>query len=513
MEALATEYQNRIDARSSLAAFTQYTYPQYILEPAHQLICDALEAVVDGQLDQLMIFAPPQSGKSELVSRRLPPFFLAHNPDLSVVLASYSGDLASNMGGDARAVVESSEYRTLFPEIKINPQARRKDHWEIANHRGFMKTGGFLGPLTGKGGEIGIVDDPIANWRDAQSPTIRQNTFMWFKGTFIPRIRKNGAFILVMTRWHEDDLAGRVLKEAPQDWHVIRLPAIAETQQERDTYAEKVNLATGQPDPLGRAPGEPICPERTPLDFLEKTQRAVGSLVWDAEYQGRPSNPEGNLIKREWLERYVDQVPRNIQRVRYWDKAGSKDSGAFTAGVLLGHDSDSGITYVEDVRVGQWEAGERENEILRACGDDWRAYGSKGAVKYYIEQEPGSGGKESAENTVDRLTKAGYFVERDPPVGNKDARIVPFAGAAQNGYVRLLRADWNDPFIAELTAIPFGTYRDMGDGTAGAYNKLVGDAPEPPRTQTHTMYTRSDHDRKHPRSGRKPKRSIKRPVR
>lgn len=492
----------RQQAREHLAPFTTYTFPQYVMEPAHELICDALQAVVDGQLDRLMLFSPPQHGKSELVSRRLPPFFLAQHPDLSVVLASYSGDLAFSMGRDARNITESPEYQALFPEINVDPTSRAGDNWQIKDRRGFMKTAGFLGPLVGRGGELGIIDDPIANWRDAQSPTIRNNTFMWYKGTFLTRIRYKGAIIIVMTRWHEDDLAGRLLKEGPNDWHVIRLPAIAETQHERDVYAKKVSLPLGQPDPLDREPGEPMCPIRAPIDFLNRLKNSatgVGPVVWEAEFQGRPSAPEGNRIKRVWLERYVTMVPKNLPRIRYWDKAGTEGAGAFTAGVLLAHDPGSGITYVEDVVTGQWESGDREAEIMRVAFEDARRYRSKGAVRIYIEQEPGSGGKESAENTILKLTKAGFSVTRDPPVGNKDARLEPFAGAAQNGFIRLLRGEWNDSYISELAAVPFGTYRDQADATAGGYNNLVGDVGQDPQTQAHEMYKRTSTGAKQPR--------------
>ncbi|GAB4514050.1 MAG: phage terminase large subunit [Anaerolineae bacterium] len=455
-------------ARRELLHFTRYTFPQYAAEPAHELIARCLDRVVRGEIRRLMIFAPPQHGKSELASVRLPAFWLGRRPDHPVILASYAASLAYSKSRQARGIVESAEYARLFPGVATRQDSRAVDHWELAPpHRGGMLAAGVGGPITGHGAMLGIIDDPFENWEQAQSQTIRDRVWEWWRTTFRTRIWEDGAIILIMTRWHEDDLAGRLLQEQADRWTVLRLPALAETQEERDENNRRLGLPTGQPDPLGRQPGEPLCPGRFSREALEEIRRDVGPMAWAAEYQGAPRAPEGNRFKRHWFP-IVDAAPAQARRVRYWDKAATAGGGAYTSGVLMAEAG--GIYYVEDVVRGQWSAWQREQVIRQTAELDRQRYGN--TVQIWIEQEPGSGGKESAENTIRNL--AGFPVFADRPTGDKDVRLEPFAAQAEAGNVRLVRGAWNGAYIEELCAIPNSPYRDQADATAGAFNKLTG---------------------------------------
>jgi len=264
-----------------------------------------------------MIFAPPQHGKSELASVRLPAFWLGHRPNEPVILASYGASLAENKSRQAREIVESAEYQELFPGITTRRDSRAVNHWQLAApHRGSMLAVGVGGPITGHGAMLGIIDDPFENWEQAQSQTIRDKVWEWWRTTFRTRIWEGGAIVLIMTRWHEDDLAGRLLQEQADRWVVLRLPALAETQEERDENDRRLGLPTGQPDPLGREPGEPLCPKRFSRSALEELRRDVGPVAWAAEYQGVPRAPEGNRFKRHWFP-IVDAAPAMARRVRY----------------------------------------------------------------------------------------------------------------------------------------------------------------------------------------------------
>lgn len=415
-----------------------------------------------------MIFAPPQHGKSELVSVRFPAYWLGRRPNDPVILASYGADLAYSKSRQARAIVESSEYIDLFPDLRTRRDSRAVDHWELQSPaRGGMLAAGVGGPITGHGARLGVIDDPFENWEQAQSQTIRDKVWEWWRTTYRTRIWEDGCIILIMTRWHEDDLAGRLLAEQGGQWTVLRLPAVAETQAERDTNNQRLGLPTGCPDPLGRAPGDPLCPQRYSKEALEALQKDVGSLGWTAEYQGAPRLPEGNRFRRAWFP-IVDAAPHYAQRIRYWDKAGTADAGAYTSGVLVARSAD-GITYIEDVVRGQWSSGER-NRVMKQTADlDRQTYDN--AVVIWHEQEPGSGGKESAEATNRDL--AAYPVFADKVTGSKDVRIEPFAAQAEAGNVRLVRGKWNGAYIDELCAIPNGRYRDQADATAGAFNHLA----------------------------------------
>lgn len=451
-------------ARASLLAFTLRTYGRYVAEPVHELIAGALGEVVSGQNDRLMIFAPPQHGKSELVSVRLPAFWLGHHPNLPVAIASYAATLAEDKSRQVRDIVESDEYGALFPAVTTRRDSRAVDHWRLAApNRGTVWAGGVGGPITGHGFGLGVIDDPFENWEQAQSQTIRDKVWEWWRGTFRTRIWENGAIVLIMTRWHADDLAGRLLKSQGDRWRVLRLPAMAETQEDRDRVNKAIQQPLGAADPLGRAPGEPLAPKRFSLEALAGIRQDVGSRVWAAQYQGAPTTPEGERIKRAWF-RVVEAGPAlAAERVRYWDKAASAD-GKRTAGVRMSRTAD-GLYYVEHVIAGKWTTHERR-QVMKTAAD-----GDGVGVGVWIEQEPGSSGVDSVQDEIKLL--AGYIVYPDRPTGDKDTRLEPFVAQLEAGNVRLVRGEWNELYIDEMTAIPNSVYRDQADATAGAFNRIA----------------------------------------
>ncbi len=414
-----------------------------------------------------MIFAPPQHGKSELVSVRFPAFWLGRRPDDPIILASYGADLAYSKSRQARTIVESTEYAGLFPLVATRRDSRAVDHWELAApHRGGMLAAVVGGPITGHGARLGIIDDPFENWEAAQSQTIREKVWEWWRTTFRTRIWEDGVIILIMTRWHEDDLAGRLIQEQGDEWTILRLPALAESQEERDANNARMGLPIDSPDPLGRAVGEPLCPRRFSREALLALQKDVGPLGWTAEYQGAPRLPEGNRFRRSWFT-IVDAPPVDAERVRYWDKAATPGGGAFTAGVLMAK-TPEGIHFVEDVVRGQWSSGERDQIMRETAELDALKYSNR--VQVWTEQEPGSGGKESAEATIRLLS--GFPVQAEPVTGSKDTRLEPFAAQCEAGNVKLVRGAWNGAYLEELCAIPNGKYRDQSDASGGAFNKL-----------------------------------------
>jgi len=462
-------------ARSSLLPFTNYTFPKYEADPAHALVAGALDQVVAGEIRRLMIFAPPQHGKSELVSVRLPAYWLGKRPDDPIILCSYAADLAHSKARQAREIVESTEYQAVFPGKTTRRDSRAAHDWALAKpYRGYMLAAGVGGPITGRGAMLGIIDDPVENWEEAQSEVIRKKHWQWYRSTFRTRIWEQGAIVLVMTRWHEEDLAGMLLKEQAGEWVVIRLPALAETQVERDANNEYLGLPTGERDPLGRRPGQPLCPRRYSKKALLQLQKDVGSVVWSGEYGGVPRAAEGNRFKRAWFE-IVDKSPALALRARYWDKAGTEDGGKYTAGVLMA--KSRGTYYVEHVVRGQWSALERETVIRQTAGAD--AAKCQGRVEQWIEQEPGSGGLESAQATI--RTLAGFRVYAERVTGEKGVRAEPYAAQAEAGNVKLVRGPWNRDYIEELAAFPNSAYTDQVDGSSGAFNKLAtarGELPE-----------------------------------
>lgn len=476
--AAAAELLSRRQARRGLLAFAQYTYPQYIADRVHALIAAALDRVVNCEIRRLIIVAPPQHGKSELASVRLPAYWLGRRPNDPIIVASYGATLAEGKSRQARDIVESAEYRALFGDLRagdieavqVRPDSRAVQRWQLLHpHRGGLIAVGVGGPVTGHGARLGIIDDPHENWEEAQSETMRRRVWEWYRGTFRTRIWEGGAIILMMTRWHEDDLAGHLLKEQPGQWTMLRLPALAESQEERDENHRHMGLPLGEPDPLGRQPGEALAPQRYSAPELGSIQRDVGPMVWGAEYQGSPRAPEGNLIQRAWLSQTVPAAPATPWRVRYWDKAASTSASAkYSAGVRLSIAPDGRVT-IEHVVRGQWTTQERRRIMLQTAEQDAQAF--RNGVINYIEQEPGSSGLDSVTDEIRLLRKFPVFADR--PSGDKDTRLMPFIAQAAALNVFLLAGAWHGAYIDELVAVPTGYYRDQADATAGAYNRCL----------------------------------------
>ena len=495
-------------ARRDLLHFTTYTNPAYKVDPVHRLIAGALtdlESRAPGQADRLMMFAPPQHGKSELTSVRFAAWWLGRNPDLPVAIISYGASLALDKSKQVRAIVRSDEFHELFPNVQIAKDSGAAEMWGLQGHAGLLNATGIDGAITGKGFGCLIIDDPHKDWAETQSPVMRRRVQEFIRGTMVTRLRQGGVIVLIMTRWNEDDAAGYLLREDQGygDWRVLRLPALAETQAERDANNQFAGLLdqVGQADPLGREPGEVLAPQIFDLKTLLKKKREVGSVAWAAEYQGVPRAAEGNRFKREFFG-IVDVAPAMAARVRYWDKAGSESDGAcYTAGVLIARDK-HGLFYVEDVVRARLTAYRREELILQTAQLDASKHNN--SVKIWIEQEPGSGGLESAQNTVRML--AGYPIEADRPTGDKDTRLEPFAAQCEAGNVKLVKGLWNAAYIDEMISIPNGQYRDQGDATSGSFNKLCAQVKTPVFASPVAVVKRQDRPNTNP-SGLKVSRS------
>ena len=240
-----------------------------------------------GQSKRMMIFMPPRHGKSEFVSKYFPAWYLGRFPSKRIILASYETTFANSWGAKARDVF-SAHCQEIFGE-KVKKGTSSKGNWGTESDGG-MQCAGAGGPITGKGADILIIDDPIKNDEEANSSTYRQKLWDWWLSTASTRLEPRGSVILVQTRWHEDDLSGRILKQGGGDWDVVSLPAIAE-----------------EGDLLGRNLGDPLCPERYPLEELHKMRDDLGPYVWSSMYQQRPSPLEGGLFKRSWIK-YFDQL-------------------------------------------------------------------------------------------------------------------------------------------------------------------------------------------------------------
>ncbi|MEP9408554.1 phage terminase large subunit [Peribacillus frigoritolerans] len=324
-------------ARRRMIDFTTYTKPNYEVNWHHEEICDALDKMVSGELKRVMIFVPPRHGKSELGSRRFPAFVLGRDPDAQIISASYSADLASRMNRDVQRIIDSEEYQEIFPKTTLNGAnvrtvakgnyLRNSDIFEVVGHNGVYKSAGIGGGITGMGMTYGIIDDPFKNRKEAESKTIRDSVWDWYTSTFYTRLEKDARVLVILTRWHENDLAGKILKQAENDpeadqWHVISYPAVAEYPMD-------------ETDP--RKEGEALWPGKYDEKGLYKIKATVGTYEWSALYQQKPSPSEGNILNRKWW-RYYNHPPDKFDEVsQSWDCTfKDNDDSDFVVGQVWG---------------------------------------------------------------------------------------------------------------------------------------------------------------------------------
>jgi hypothetical protein len=237
------EKESRSLARTYLRHFVTYTFPGYNVRPHNQLVADVVDLAVLRILKRVMINIPPQYGKSEIVSRKAPAYALGRFPDLRILLISYAFSLASTLSRNARDLMNSSLYKNLFPDIKLSRKSQSVRLWEIEGHRGGVFAAGVTGGISGHPSDFTIIDDPVKDEEEALSETRREAIWNWYWASSDSRLSPDAVVILCMTRWHEDDLAGRLLlkQEEPDadKWYVLRLPAKAESSYEISEWCEK----------------------------------------------------------------------------------------------------------------------------------------------------------------------------------------------------------------------------------------------------------------------------------
>lgn len=443
------EIKRRAYLLDSLEAEIQLSHTEWLHRYASRLnwkyphlahIIDRLEQVTSGEIKKLMLFLPPRHGKSELVTKNYASWRISSNPETRIIIAAYNLDLAARFSRLCRRLVQES--------IPLSDERTAVVDWETAVGGG-VRAAGVGSGVTGVGANLIIIDDPVKSREEVRSLAYRERTWEWYSNDVYTRLEPNGSIILIMTRWHDDDLAGRILSSADaENWVVVSLPAEAEEN-----------------DPLGRKFGEPLWPERYDKEALEEIQMVLG-INYSALYQQRPLPRQGGMFQIHWFE-IVPSGPTRANRTRYWDKASSAGTGSYTCGVLLAKRQD-GIIFIEDVIRGQWSAGEREAIIEQTAVLDRQ---NNGRVSIVLEQEPGGSGKESAEASIRNLS--GFIVKADRVTGNKIIRAEPFAAQAEAGNVKLVRGAWNSTYLDELTSFPYGKYSDQVDASSGAFNNPV----------------------------------------
>ena len=295
---LLRELQRR-KARKTLRDFLPYINPKYQTKWFHREIADACQALFEGLWSKVMISLPPQHGKSEIASKAAPAWGLGIDPDLKIVEASYSATLSGTFNRAIQRIMSTDEYKTLFPDTFLNDERLAKyrgyvcnnEMFETVGHSGYFKTIGVGGGLTGTPADIAIIDDPVKDAMEANSPVTRDNVWEWYTTVLSTRLHNDSRQLLIMTRWHEDDLAGRILNSPDgKNWRVINIPAICTVEDDGDLHS-------------GRHIGDALWPERHSLEKLN-TEREKDPNNFNCLYQGDPASAEGRLYHD--FKTYID---------------------------------------------------------------------------------------------------------------------------------------------------------------------------------------------------------------
>ncbi len=379
----------RLGAREKLRLFGQYVTPAWDWTPRHiELMAKKLEAVERGEIKRLMIFMPPRHSKSETSTIHFPAWYMLRHPEHRVIVASYSSSLAQDFSIRTRAIVR--EFGQELYGIELSDESASVEQWALKKRHGMYVAAGYGSGITGRGCSLLVLDDVIKNAEEANSPTYRQKIWDWYVSTAYTRLEPDGAIILTITRWNDDDLAGRLLRQMEigegDNWDVVRLPAVAEDSG----------------DTLGRSAGEPLWPSRFDNEALERIRRTQGTYFWMAQYQQRPQAIEGGAFKASWFRWYTKQeVSFNESddsfyflgsRLRIFagidlattEKTSSDDFALVVIGI-----TDALDVLVLDVVSGQFDPGD-QGKIVVDSFEKWLperiAVEDNGGQKYFVSQ-------------------------------------------------------------------------------------------------------------------------------
>lgn len=450
-------------AQQDLASFVLFTYPSYSMGWVHQEICgqlDAfLQAVREKKSPRLIITMPPRSGKSELVSRRFPAYAFGRDPDIQIIATSYGSDLSARFNRDVQRIIDDDAYRQVFPETTLSGKnvkldvhgsyIRTSDLFEIVGHKGAYRSTGVGGGITGQGADILIIDDPVKDRASANSATIRESTWDWYTSTAYTRLSPGGGVIVMCTRWHTDDLVGRLIAKMQSgegdQWHVINYPAIAE---EDETH---------------RKIGEALHPERYPLDVLLQIRKAVGERDWQALYQQHPVPDGGGLFKSEWIQHW-DKLPERFDSaVISWDMTfKDSDTSDFVVGQVWG--KKDGCFYLVDQFRGRWDFVKTLEMFIAAAKKYPRV------TRKLVED------KANGSAIISTLKRKVSGIIPITPKESKEARAsaVTTLWEARNVFLPPPdRYPWvAEEFIPELLSFPSGAHDDQIDSMTQALSDL-----------------------------------------
>jgi predicted phage terminase large subunit-like protein len=431
----------REKAQKSFMAFVHEMWPGFIHGRHHTLMAKKFEEIAAGKLKRLIINMPPRHTKSEFASNMLPAWYLGNHPDKKVIQSSNTADLAVGFGRKVRNLVDSEQYAKIFPNVSLRADSKAAGRW-ATNHNGDYFAIGVGGTVTGKGADLLIIDDPHSEQeaRQAQGdPSVFDSVYEWYTSGPRQRLQPGGAIIIVMTRWSDKDLTGRVLKSDNTDWEVIELPAIMPS-------------------------GNPLWPEFWSLSELEALKEELPPFKWNAQYQQKPTGEEGAIVKRDWWRRWESERPPRCEYIiQSWDTAFTKsqraDYSACTTWGVFYRDEDE-----QDVNIILLDAFKEKMEFpaLKAK-----------AKEMYDEWEPDSciiEAKAAGAPLIQELRRMGVYVQDYTPSRGNDkfVRLNSVTDLFSSGKVWAPETRWADEVIEELARFPNAEHDDLVDSSVQA---------------------------------------------
>jgi len=444
------ELARRELAKRRLLPFVTRFFPEYQAGWVHKDICERLEkfseAVANKESPRLMLFMPPRHGKSLLASTYFPAWHLGRNPTHEFIACSYSGSLAMSFSRKVRQVLREKPYQTVFKESRLDRDSQSAEAWLTDKGGGYVAAG-VGGAITGKGAHVLVIDDPVKNRDDAESETGRQSVKDWYTSTAYTRLAPGGGVLVILTRWHDDDLAGWLLsqQDTGDKWEVIKYPAIAEIDE---PHREK---------------GTPLHAARYDLEALRRIRAAVGPRDWSALYQQNPVADEGEYFTRSMIRYYTEEPPRKEMKIyAAWDLAiGQREANDYTVGVVMGVSTEDKL-YLLHVERGRWNG----HDIVEKMLDVYEAWRPDiiGVEKGQIEMAIGP----FLEKRIrERNLFEAYFKDLRPGKRDKMVRARAIQGRMQQGMVLFPKdSEFTTSLINEMLRFPNGVHDDQVDAMA-----------------------------------------------
>lgn len=458
----------RLDAPREFSSFLAYANPKYQAEWFHILIADYCQRLFNGEIKNLMVFMPPQHGKSEIISRNFPAWALGKNPNLKIAGCSYSLDLASQFSRSIQRIIDSREYQEIFPDTYLNGSnvrtnirgyLRNVDVFETVGHTGFYKAVGVGGGLTGTPVDIAIIDDPVKDATEAYSATYRERVWNWYNTVLSTRLHNNSRQLFIMTRWHEDDLAGRILKHEPQEWQVLVIPAICEEENDGDMHSP-------------RHAGDALWPSKHSLEKLLKQQQRA-PREFSALYQQRPTIDGGNIVKREWFQ-HISLADFTAMRFNepmhfYLDTAYNKkkaNTDNDPSGILAACRIQNNIYLYNAQSV--WK---EMPDLLRFLPEYISSH--CGDKKSVLHIEPKANGISVVQMLKETTT---LNVKETPnPTEDKEVRLRVVSPRIECGRVFIVDGSWCEEFLNQVCSFPAAPHDEFVDILGYAINDLYDD--------------------------------------